>query len=158
MINWVIILLTAFSSLLCMASLFLVRIHSTPGVDGAQPLRLAATGFLFSALPHCVLFSTRGPQDLHCLHSNSLLLLPSPYWIGEYRTLPGWLDVQRPPCRGRDDPSYPSFGLRCLPLLSRLCLCYVEQLCEPQWDDMQRLFLHRWMWKVYVEHFSVLAY
>ena len=104
-----------------MASLFLVWIHSTPGVDGAQPLRLAATGFLFSALPHCVLFSTRGPQDLHCLHSNSLLLLPSPYWIEEYRTLPGWLDVQRPPREERDDPSYPSFGLRCLPLLSRLC-------------------------------------
>ena len=130
--DWPSYFLTAFSSLLCVSRLLQVRIHSTPGVDGAQPFRLAATGFLFSALP-LVCYSLAEDRRIYTafIQTNSVCcLLPTRWesiWLGpagcvfigppprpfEERRIDPWVPVEVWSAVSRIPPFY-------------LCLSYVE--------------------------------
>ena len=130
--DWPSYFLTAFSSLLCVSRLLQVRIHSTPGVDGAQPFRLAATGFLFSALP---LACYSLPEDRRIytafIQTNSVCCLLPTRWESIWLGLAGCVFIgpaPRPFKERRIDPWVPvevwSAVSRIPPFY--LCLSYVE--------------------------------
>ena len=131
--DWPSYFLTAFSSLLCVSRLLQVRIHSTPGVNGAQPFRLAATGFLFSALPLVCYSLPALPEDRRIytafIQTNSVCcLLPTRWesiWLGPAGCV--FIGLAPRPFEEKDWPMSPGGSLICSvpdpPLLSLSELC-----------------------------------
>ena len=140
--NWPSYFLTAFSSLLCVSRLLQVRIHSTPGVDGAQPFRLAATGFLFSALP-LVCYSLPEDRRIYTafIQTNSVCCLLPTRWESIWLGPAGCVfigPVPRPPGllkrEGLTHESQWKFDLQCPgspPFISVWAMWSTS--CEPWW-------------------------